>query len=141
VREALECARPAGPWLAAGPIRPGARAQERHGVFLVGNAAGEAHPAIAEGISIALQSAWLLSGKLIAWRRRGGAATALGAVAGNYAADWHRHFVRRLLLSDLVANWAMRPAAVNCMVPFLRLCPGLLTGFARLSGKSQNVVR
>jgi menaquinone-9 beta-reductase len=141
VREALASARPVGPWLAAGPIRPGARAQERHGVFLVGNAAGEAHPAIAEGISIALQSAWLLSGKLIAWKRRGGAATALDTLAGSYAADWQRHFGYRLHLSDLVANWAMRPAAVGCMLPLLRLCPGILTWFARLSGKSHNVVR
>jgi flavin-dependent dehydrogenase len=96
VREALAGARPAGAWLAAGPIRPGMRAKKRHGVLLVGNAAGEAHPAIAEGISIALQSAWLLSDKLIAWRRQGAKAEQLRALAGNYAADWQRHFAYRM---------------------------------------------
>ncbi len=44
-------------WLSAGPIRPGIRAFRRDGIFTVGNAAGEAHPIVAEGISMALQSA------------------------------------------------------------------------------------
>ena len=66
--QALAGARRDGPWLAAGPIRPGIRLQCRDGIFPVGNAAGEAHPVIAEGISIALQSAWLLARYLIAWR-------------------------------------------------------------------------
>ncbi len=32
----------------------------RPGVYPLGNLAGEAHPVIAEGISMAMQSAWLL---------------------------------------------------------------------------------
>jgi hypothetical protein len=46
-REALAGATRDGPWLAAGPIRPGIRLQGRPGIFPVGNAAGEAHPVVA----------------------------------------------------------------------------------------------
>ena len=69
VRLALRNARREGPWLAAGPIRPGMRLLDRGGIFPVGNAAGEAHPVIAEGISIAMQSAWLLARRLHYWKR------------------------------------------------------------------------
>ena len=137
VRDALASARRAGPWLAAGPIRPGIRATERNGIFLVGNAAGEAHPVIAEGISIALQSAWLLSDKLISWKRQGGSPLQLSALAGAYAADWHRHFAYRIHVSNVIAAWAMCPTAVACALPLLRGCPRLLTWFARQSGKAR----
>src|SRR5207253_2767244 len=59
-REALEGARMEDDWLSAGPIRPGIRHCGLDGIFLVGNAAGEAHPVVAEGIGMAMQSAWLL---------------------------------------------------------------------------------
>ena len=140
VREALAGARAVGSWLSAGPIRPGMRMKARDGIFLIGNAAGEAHPAIAEGITIALQSAWLLTQRLIAWRHRGGLAERLPEVAAGYAADWQRHFAPRLRLSALVAHWAMRPALVASVLPALRCFPSVLTGFARLSGKAHTVV-
>ncbi|TGR90585.1 monooxygenase, partial [bacterium M00.F.Ca.ET.191.01.1.1] len=60
-RAALQQACLDGPWLAAGPIRPGIRAGYEKDIFRVGNAAGESHPIIAEGISMALQSGWLLA--------------------------------------------------------------------------------
>src|ERR1700683_2580756 len=66
VRDALEAARRDGPWLAAGPLRPGIRVRGNGGICAVGNAAGEAHPVVAEGISMAMQSAWLLTRRLIA---------------------------------------------------------------------------
>ena len=53
-----------GPWLSAGVIQPGIRPRYRDGVFVIGNAAGEAHPVVAEGISMAMQSAWLLAERL-----------------------------------------------------------------------------
>ncbi len=129
------------PWLAAGPIRPGVRSVRSHGVFLVGNAAGEAHPAIAEGITIALQSAWLLSARLISWRQRGQKQEQLDAFAAYYRADWERHFTPRLHLSALVAQWAMRPTAVAATLPILHWWPSLLKGVARLSGKAHSIVR
>ena len=60
VREACSGATLEGAWLSAGPIRPGIRPFARERIFAVGNAAGEAHPIVAEGISMAIQSAWLL---------------------------------------------------------------------------------
>src|ERR1039457_285735 len=66
VRDALTGAPRAGPWLAAGPIRPGIRLPRSGAdVFLIGNAAGEAHPIVGEGISMAMQSAWLLCEQLV----------------------------------------------------------------------------
>ncbi len=130
VRQALARARRLGPWLAAGPIRPGIRLPGREGVFFVGNAAGEAHPVIAEGISMALQSSWLLVQHLLA-----------GRDGQAYAAHWRRHFAPRLHTARVVAEWAMRPAAVAGLLPVLACFPALLNWGARLSGKVSRVVK
>ncbi|HZY90143.1 MAG TPA: FAD-dependent oxidoreductase [Gemmataceae bacterium] len=140
VRRALAGAAREGEWLAAGPIRPGVRPRGDLGVFPVGNAAGEAHPAVAEGISMALQSAWLLARRLTDWRRQGGAHADLRAVGDDYAADWRRSFGPRVAASTLIAHWAMRPRAVACTVPLLRHFPALLTWCANLTGKTTRVV-
>ncbi len=129
-----------GPWLATGPIRPGIRVLARSGLFLVGNSAGEAHPVVAEGISMAMQGAWLLAEGLIRWHKEGGQAAALEAVAADYASAWRAAFAPRLYASMVVAHWAMRPAAVASTLPLLRCFPGLLTWGARLSGKATRVV-
>ena len=57
VRHALQRATLDQAWLAAGPIRPGIRDRYADGIFRIGNCAGEAHPIVAEGISMAMQSA------------------------------------------------------------------------------------
>jgi flavin-dependent dehydrogenase len=61
LRKCFEKARPEGVWLASGPLRPGVRQPYRDGIYAVGNAAGEVHPIIGQGISLAVQSAALLS--------------------------------------------------------------------------------
>jgi 2-polyprenyl-6-methoxyphenol hydroxylase-like FAD-dependent oxidoreductase len=66
VGAALRHARRAGPWLAAGPLDPGVRLRADDRLLRIGNAAGEAHPIIGEGMSMALQSAWLLCAELLA---------------------------------------------------------------------------
>jgi flavin-dependent dehydrogenase len=139
-RRVLAGARRLGSWLAVGPVRPGMRRATHGGIFLIGNAAGEAHPVIAEGISIALQSAWSLCRHLDAWKRGRGSARDLARVSNAYAEDWRRHFVPRLQLSRLIAQWAMRPAAVASARPLLRCFPSILTWFARLSGKVHGVI-
>jgi menaquinone-9 beta-reductase len=136
----LTGARRAGAWLAAGPIRPGIRLNCRGGIFPVGNAAGEAHPVIAEGISIALQSAWLLAHHLIRWRQHGAAQAGLAGVATAYASTWRRHFANRLYASQVIAHWAMHPHLVAATVPLLRCFPALLNWSSRLSGKANRVV-
>ena len=120
-------------WRSAGPIRPGIRATVRSGVFLVGNAAGEAHPAIAEGISMAMQSSWLLTRRLIA--SSGLSSSELKQTGAAYRADWKRAFAWRIRAAATVAHWAMRPAAVAAAFPLLRAYPAVLTATARTTGK------
>jgi flavin-dependent dehydrogenase len=67
-------------WLAAGPIRPGIRGFFENGVFLVGNAAAEAHPVVAEGISMAIQSSFLLCRRLVAQLAMRSAAAPIAAL-------------------------------------------------------------
>jgi flavin-dependent dehydrogenase len=140
VRQALAGAHREGVWLSAGPIRPGIRLHRPAGVFPVGNVAGEAHPVVAEGISMAMQSAWLLAGRLHAWRQQGRRPEALREVGAAYAAAWRRCFATRVAAAAALAHWAMRPGLVAGTLPVLRCFPGLLTWGARLSGKARGVV-
>lgn len=140
VAEALGSAERVGAWLATGPIRPGIRVKEDGGIFRVGNAAGEAHPVVAEGISMAMQAGWLVGEHLQAWRRAGGRVPELPTVGAAYARAWRRNFASRLRASRAIAHWAMRPMAITMSVPAMRLFPGLLTWGARLSGKATLVV-
>jgi len=129
-----------GPWLSVGPIRPGIRPPYRQGIFFVGNSAGEAHPVVAEGISMAMQSAWLLAQRLIAHQDRIRSSRARDAVGRAYAASWRSSFVPRICAAAVIAQWAMRPAAVASLLPFLRRQPAFLTAGAWLSGKATPVV-
>ncbi|MFL5339821.1 MAG: NAD(P)/FAD-dependent oxidoreductase [Gemmataceae bacterium] len=138
VRDALDGADRGEPWLAAGPLRPGIRVCADGGVYRVGNAAGEAHPAIAEGISMAMQSSWLLTRRLIAGRPRTRADR--HAIGAGYAADWRRNFAPRLRAAALFAHWAMRPMAVRITRPLLKRCPAILSWCAGLSGKARQMV-
>ncbi|MGI8982019.1 MAG: NAD(P)/FAD-dependent oxidoreductase [Pirellulaceae bacterium] len=134
LRPVLEGAALAGSWLSAGPIRPGIRRCYADGVFVVGNAAGEAHPVVAEGISMAMQSAWLLTDRLIAEDDEKG-------VARGYTHAWRSSFAPRIRAAAAIAHWAMRPRLVRATLPFLQTWPKLLTLGAWLSGKSKLVVQ
>ena len=139
VCDALEGAERVGAWLSTGPIRPGIRVRADGGLFRVGNAAGEAHPVVAEGISMAMQAGGLVAERLIIWKQAGGRVDALPAVGTDYAAAWRRSFAPRLRASRAIAHWAMRPSAVAISLPAMRLFPGLLTWGARLSGKATRI--
>jgi flavin-dependent dehydrogenase len=139
-RRALAGAPREGTWLSAGPLRTGIRAPGSRGVFRAGNSAGEAHPVIAEGISMALQAGWLLARHLLRWKEAGGSARALVPVGAAYARAWRRAFAPRLYAAAAVAHWAMRPTVVAGTLPWLRWFPGLLSWGARLSGKATRVV-
>jgi flavin-dependent dehydrogenase len=139
VREALVPARLDGPWLSAGPIRPGIRRRAADGLFFVGNLAGEAHPIIAEGISMAMQSAWLLTRRLIAAGPEAAGGSAAAEVGRAYAADWSNSFAFRLRASSLFANVLMRPGAGALAAPVVRKFPAILTLGARLAGKARSL--
>ena len=95
-REALAGAQLDGQILSVGPIQPGIRRPYRNGIFLVGNAAGEAHPIIAEGISMAMQSAWLLCERLMVRREQVMSDELPDEVGREYALAWHKNFAPRI---------------------------------------------
>ena len=142
VREALAGASLDGAWLSAGPIRPGIRPFGREGIFRVGNAAGEAHPIVAEGISMAIQSAWLLCEQLAARKDAAlaeGSPEILAAIGHEYERSWRRNFGTRIRAAALFAHLAMRPATARRVVALAKLAPRVLTLGARWSGKSQSL--
>ncbi|MEI9403823.1 NAD(P)/FAD-dependent oxidoreductase [Mesorhizobium argentiipisi] len=133
-RNALEEARLEGPWLAAGPIRPGIRAGYESDIFRVGNVAGESHPIIAEGISMALQSGWLLALQL------GAAASGekeREAAGRRYEAAWRELFSTRVLAAEAIARIALGHGGAATMRAVVRNFPQALTVGARLSGKTR----
>ena len=141
VRAALQDAEIEDAWLSVGPIRPGIRQPYRgEGAFAIGNVAGEAHPILGEGISMAIQSAWLLTDRLIKWpdvlRNR----DVLDRVGRDYAQAWRRSFAPRIRLASAFAHLAMRPGASIALLPLLRRWPGLITAGARAGGKVRQVV-
>lgn len=131
---ALRAARREGGWLGAGPLRPGARSLFHDGAFAIGNAAGEAHPIVGEGIAMAMRSAALLCEPLSAALK---STYSPGAVARAYTLAWWRAFGVRLHASLLFGRLAMRPALSE---GFLGSAPGLLTAAAALSGKASNLL-
>jgi len=129
-RLALENAVQDGSILSTGPIRPGIRAMTHNdgthddNVFFTGNIAGEAHPVIAEGISMAIQSSSLLAKLLISHR---------GEL---YAREWKRQFAPRIRAAALFAHLAMSGSGRLAGRAVLGAAPGLLGLGARLSGKA-----
>lgn len=137
VRRVLQGAVRDGPWLTSGPLEPGVRVAATATMFRVGNAAGEAHPILGEGMSMALQSAALLCSLLLG--TSGAAAVPDGHVQADlqrrYAAAWRQRFAPRLRLAAIFARMAMRPGSAAAMMHMLRWWPGLLTRGARWGGK------
>jgi flavin-dependent dehydrogenase len=116
-----------GGFLSTGPIHPGIRTRSQDGVFFSGNIAGEAHPVIAEGISMAIQSSALLTKLLIVHR---------GEL---YARQWQRRFAPRIRAASVFAHLAMSGAGRLAGLALLRAAPRLLDMGARLSGKMPTV--
>lgn len=128
---AMATAERVDPWLACGPLRPGIRRGLPPGVYAVGNAAGEAHPLVGEGISMAIQSAVLLCARL----RRAVASNAWAEAGALYEREWRGLFASRLRMSACYAQLAMRPALSAAATLLLSGAPRLLTLGARWSGK------
>jgi flavin-dependent dehydrogenase len=114
LREALADARRDGAWLASGPLRAGVRASYRDGIFAVGNAAGEVHPVVGQGIGLAIQSAQLLLETMSA--------------PAEYARRCRRLYARALWPSALIAR----------LVPQARM-PWVLTLGARLASDRRSI--
>ena len=129
-RRALQGATVEDAILATGPIRPRIRARYCDGIFFAGNVAGEAHPIIAEGISMAIQSSWLLAQCLLADRP---------AAGRNYARAWKRKFAVRQHAASLYAWLAINDPTRAAATQLIRAFPTILTWGAALSGKAGSV--
>jgi menaquinone-9 beta-reductase len=124
-------------WLAAGPIRPGIRSCYLDDIFRVGNLAGESHPIIAEGISMAIQSGWMLArmlGRSQCWDRDERIAT-----GRCYSHAWRRQFRIRILAASFLANLSIHPLSAAAVKTFVRLMPISLSIGASLSGKTKTL--
>ena len=142
VRQVLATATISDSWLAAGPLSPGVRVHTDDGLFKIGNAAGEAHPIIGEGMSMALQSAWLLSAELLGNKSAGRRQTindmvSQQAARHRYAANWHRQFAPRIRLASAFAHASMSQRGANVLLMLFKTWPGLLPLGARWGGKTR----
>lgn len=126
-------------WFAAGPIRPGIRSCYKNGIFFVGNIAGEAHPIIAEGISMAMQSAWLLSKNLLLHQNKLHSEKTLPMIGKKYTKQWHSYFSKRIHVAAFFAQLAMRPKITNIILPMLKRFPSIITIGANWSGKTKAI--
>jgi flavin-dependent dehydrogenase len=139
VREALATAELDGPWLSAGPIRPGIRRRAEGGMYFTGNIAGEAHPIIAEGISMAIQSAWLLTRHLIAAGPEIAGGAGAEKIGRAYADEWRNTFAFRLRTSMALSALLTQPGAGQIAAPIVRTFPAILTLGARFAGKAHEL--
>ena len=143
VARALRHAERRGAWLASGPLAPGMRLQHHDALLRIGNAAGEAHPIIGEGMSMALQSAWLLSAELVAARQQRGMLAGTSwqhDVRRRYTTQWRQHFAPRMRLAAAFAHLVMRPTGSAALMALLARFPCLLTRGAAWGGKLRCVV-
>ena len=137
LREVLHHAQHDGLWLSVGPIRPGIRIDLEPDTFRVGNAAGEAHPLIGEGIGIALQSAGLLAGHLLSQPAAALDRRRTHDLNRRYAASWRGAFAARLRFAAWCAHTAMHPTLAASAQTLLQRWPALLTHAARWAGKAR----
>ncbi len=140
VQETLLGAEATAAWLSVGPLQPGIRAPWREDeTFAIGNVAGEAHPILGEGISMAIQSAWLLCDQLIGNEHelRGDSCTPdFRAETGRaYATLWRRSLAGRIRFAAVCAHLAMRPHLSKALLPVFQRIPTILTRAARIGGK------
>lgn len=127
-----------GQWYSTGPLRPGVRSCANHGIFFVGNAAGEAHPIIADGINMAIQSAWILCHCLVGSAPSGRIDQDLEAIGRLYAEHWRSEIGPRIRSGSLFATIAM--SASNMWGGLLcEHLPWLLKLGAVLSGKTRAI--
>jgi 2-polyprenyl-6-methoxyphenol hydroxylase-like FAD-dependent oxidoreductase len=137
LRSALRGGERRGPWLTVGPLRPGIRMDESPGICRVGNAAGESHPLVGEGMTMALQSSCMLVDSLLTHADRTGEVQPLKLAHRAYAHAWRSAFASRLRFASLYAQIAMRSPLALSAAYALRRWPALLTTAARFAGKAR----
>jgi 2-polyprenyl-6-methoxyphenol hydroxylase-like FAD-dependent oxidoreductase len=138
VRDALTGADLCGGWLAVGPLRPGIRLNDSlQPTFRIGNAAGEAHPIIGEGMSMAIQAAWLLAKEIGPFRAACAHGPSQRELRQHFHDKWKQAFAPRIRFAALFAHMAMRPQWFGGILPLLKQHPDWLTQAALWSGKAR----
>jgi flavin-dependent dehydrogenase len=100
----------------------------RDGRFFVGNAAGEVHALVGEGITLALRGAAILADTV--------AALGVGAAAGAaYERAWRREFALRYHAANVFAHVAMRPGVAGVVAGLLDRQPELMRACVASTGK------
>lgn len=137
VRFALQRASLEDSWLTVGPLDPGVRLKSKDEMFRIGNAAGEAHPIIGEGMSMALQSAWLLCAQLLEANHNKQSKNAEWQydIQRRYIHSWRENFLPRLRLAAAFAHCAMRPSLASPLIAMAKSWPSAITLGAKLAGK------
>jgi 2-polyprenyl-6-methoxyphenol hydroxylase-like FAD-dependent oxidoreductase len=141
IEKALRDAQRDGSWLSVGPMRPGVRVDSADPFLRVGNAAGETHPLIGEGIGMALQSASLLAAALGRAPTKTHEWKHFDQTQRTYAAAWRRQFASRLRIAQIYAHIAMSPALRPAATAMLTRLPQALTVAARMAGKAHPASR
>jgi flavin-dependent dehydrogenase len=108
-------------------------------MYFTGNIAGEAHPIIAEGISMAIQSAWLLTRHLIAAGPEIAGGAGAEKIGRAYADEWRNTFAFRLRTSMALSALLTQPGAGQIAAPIVRTFPAILTLGARFAGKAHEL--
>jgi flavin-dependent dehydrogenase len=102
-------------------------------VFFTGNLAAEAHPIIAEGISMAIQSSVMLARLLVA---NGRPASEFREVSEAYQNAWLASFGFRVRAASVFARLAAKGWTRELGAPIFERFPALLTLGARHAGKA-----
>lgn len=137
VQDSLKGAQRLGPWLSVGPLRLGIRINEHSGLFRVGNAAAETHPLVGEGMSMALESAFLLASQLTAHSAREIDAHCWTRIHRAYEPALRTAFAPRMRVAAAYAQVAMQRALRFPTQALLRRWPRMLTRAAQWAGKAR----
>ena len=137
----LRHARPIGDFLACGPMVPGVRQVYTDGRFFVGNAAGEVHALIGEGLTLALGAGQLL-GRVIGEHRAALAGGEDLAVIGEaYRDRWLDQFGSRLRWGNVFSQVLMRTLLSALATAYLHAFPDIFSMCIRWSGKQAGISR
>ena len=132
----LSQARRTEDFLACGPMEPGVRQVYADGRFFVGNAAGEVHALIGEGITLALCAGQLLGSVMSDYRNAPPAAENLAILGDIYRRRWLGQFGSRLHAGNVFSRVLMQPLLSAMATSYLQAFPDVLDRCIGWSGKS-----
>ncbi|NNM85602.1 MAG: hypothetical protein HKL96_07585 [Phycisphaerales bacterium] len=127
----LACSKPLSPFYATGPLTPGVRQTYRDGRFFVGNAAGEVHALVGEGMTLAMLSGRLLAQTILAH----GGCSQPDEAGHAYSHLWHREFAHRYMAGNIFSRVLMNPLVSAMAAGALDAFPELMQWCMRFSGK------